>query len=517
MSDKTVTNDVAVATGRLGRGRPITRQRRGCLTCRRRKKKCHEQYPFCSHCLRLNLVCRWEEPREVTVGTESFKSTSSVGSANSILSSGPHLVDINRLGVYALPKHGPSPCGGAGEDDLISSRRMMLRYYTTSLVFMLTNNLHNNCFLSVLLPMAFECPSLMYALAASSSAHLALQDDIFQVRALQHRGNAMAELKSSITKGSLTREMRLATTLVLCSMESISSGIDDWIHHLSGAAACLNECNNMDTASSIDGQALIGDDIKALSQTYEGRWLLRNFAYHDIIMSVSLNCKPHLAGDYWLSSEDYDVADPYFGHAAEIIHLIGETSHLNQDFSMASQEATLSSNTLSGVSDATALTAGLCCKARRLETKLQDWKCPSRSQDASLIILADAYRHAALIYLYRVLRKHITSHPESLESNLSESVTAICKISREIPKGCYAETSMIFPLFMAGGEATSQVEIVTIREGFASLNHRRRFRNVDACVSVLEEVWKCTGAGSGRFKMDWMDIARTRGWKLALF
>lgn len=113
-----------------------------------RKKKCHEQYPVCSHCLRLNLVCRWEGPREVTVGTESFKSTSSVSSANSSLSSGPHLVDFNQLGVYALPKYGPSPCGWAGEDDLISSRRMMLRYYTTSLVFMLTNNLHNNCFLS---------------------------------------------------------------------------------------------------------------------------------------------------------------------------------------------------------------------------------------------------------------------------------------------------------------------------------------------------------------------------------
>ncbi|KAK2729275.1 C6 transcription factor [Colletotrichum kahawae] len=377
----------------------------------------------------------------------------------------------------------------------MGSRRMMLRYYTATLVFMLTNNLHNNCFLSVLLLLAFECPALMYALAASSSAHLALQDDLFQVRALQHRGTAMAELKSSMANGSLTREMRLATTLVLCSMESISSGIDDWMHHLSGAAACLNECSNMDTAS---------DDVKALSQTYEGRWLLRNFAYHDIIMSVSLNCKPHLAGDYWLSPEDYDVADPYFGHAAEIIHLIGETSHLNRDFSLASQE--------SGISESIALIADLCyksTKARRLETKLQDWKCPSQSQDASLIILADAYGHAALIYLYRVLRKHVTSHSPSFESKLSESVTAICNISREIPEGCYAETSMIFPLFMAGGEATSPAEIATVRGGFSSLNQSRRFRNVDACVSVLEEVWEHIEAGSERFKMDWMDIART--------
>lgn len=33
-------------------------------------------------------------------------------------------------------------------DDLVGSRRPMLRYYTVTLVFLLTTNLENNCFLS---------------------------------------------------------------------------------------------------------------------------------------------------------------------------------------------------------------------------------------------------------------------------------------------------------------------------------------------------------------------------------
>lgn len=38
------------------------RSRSGCLTCRRRKKKCAEERPVCRHCHRLGLACVWENP-----------------------------------------------------------------------------------------------------------------------------------------------------------------------------------------------------------------------------------------------------------------------------------------------------------------------------------------------------------------------------------------------------------------------------------------------------------------------
>ncbi|KAF3761864.1 hypothetical protein M406DRAFT_12881, partial [Cryphonectria parasitica EP155] len=39
--------------------RSSIRSRLGCLTCKRRKVKCDEQRPRCSHCERLNLECKW--------------------------------------------------------------------------------------------------------------------------------------------------------------------------------------------------------------------------------------------------------------------------------------------------------------------------------------------------------------------------------------------------------------------------------------------------------------------------
>ncbi|KAH6889732.1 hypothetical protein B0T10DRAFT_561317 [Thelonectria olida] len=40
-------------------GRRYIRSREGCLTCKRRKVKCDEQRPRCSHCERLNMECKW--------------------------------------------------------------------------------------------------------------------------------------------------------------------------------------------------------------------------------------------------------------------------------------------------------------------------------------------------------------------------------------------------------------------------------------------------------------------------
>ncbi|KAI9155128.1 Lysine biosynthesis regulatory protein LYS14 [Paramyrothecium foliicola] len=47
------------ATAAVTSGRRYVRSRDGCLTCKRRKVKCDEQRPRCSHCERLNMECKW--------------------------------------------------------------------------------------------------------------------------------------------------------------------------------------------------------------------------------------------------------------------------------------------------------------------------------------------------------------------------------------------------------------------------------------------------------------------------
>ncbi|KAJ5649612.1 uncharacterized protein N7484_003335 [Penicillium longicatenatum] len=49
------------------------RCRTGCLTCRRRKKKCDETRPSCAGCQRNNIECEWESSASLLVPRRRFR------------------------------------------------------------------------------------------------------------------------------------------------------------------------------------------------------------------------------------------------------------------------------------------------------------------------------------------------------------------------------------------------------------------------------------------------------------
>ncbi|PON21659.1 hypothetical protein TGAM01_v209397 [Trichoderma gamsii] len=60
----------AASPQRAGPTRRYNRSRCGCLTCKRRKVKCDEQRPRCSHCERLNLECKWRPLHAVALSKQ---------------------------------------------------------------------------------------------------------------------------------------------------------------------------------------------------------------------------------------------------------------------------------------------------------------------------------------------------------------------------------------------------------------------------------------------------------------
>lgn len=49
----------------------LPRSKNGCVTCRRRRVRCNERKPRCSHCERLNLQCAWRPRPPDTAGSSS--------------------------------------------------------------------------------------------------------------------------------------------------------------------------------------------------------------------------------------------------------------------------------------------------------------------------------------------------------------------------------------------------------------------------------------------------------------
>ncbi|KAL7821002.1 fungal-specific transcription factor domain-containing protein [Trichoderma gracile] len=525
-----------------------TRQRRGCLTCRQRKKKCDQGLPICGHCSRLNLVCKHEKPRQLSsawsedavedpgVLSSSPQARSYWGSQHPALAQGDHVSELLRLTKVAEPLDLVRPDDAVGYD-WSSSRRTMMRYYTSTLAIMLSATAENNCFLSgepVLLPMAFDCPALLDAMAAWSSAHLALRDPSFHGTSLQYRGRVLANLSAALQEGSLSGEMCLAVAMAMCSMETISDATSSsWSHHLSGAAAVLQSksCPHARAGPLQTTSSSSSSSPSAVSdywlRSVERKWLVRNFAYHDILMSVSLDRRPLITGDYWMSRDD-GMADPYFAFASKIMLLISEISVLNAD--CAEYKSSLCGG---GGGESTQEQGGLALileespldrnnhtpleRAHNIAKGLRDWQCPAETANAPLALLSETYRSASLIYLDRVVRQHFAQRAaEILPEGVRAYVESVCQVAQKVPEGSLAECSLLFPLFVAGGEAMDSSHIERIRDRLYSMNRWRRFRNVNACREVLEEVWRKRCESGKAERVDWRDVVRQRGWQLAL-
>ena len=343
--------------------RSFTRHRLGCLTCRRRKKKCDQNFPLCGHCLRLNFLCKWEDLRELPLPHDASGAaitaavdTSRLYHDQSLSNAQENNVMQQLLGVSNIPD--PLDInlssGTSIGNDSVASRRGMMRYYTTTLAVMLSATGNNNCFLSgkyiihlrlylpsltifltiliVLLPMAFDSPILLDTMSAWSSAHLAMRHPEFRHTALKQRAIVLSNLRIALQNNSLSREVCLAVAMALCSTDTITDATTSgWVHHLLGAAAALQEMqldSNSEIITTNNTQSLIPKTFSTCS--FEGKWLLRNFAYHDILMSVSLDRRPLLSGDYWGSLDD-SLADPYFAFASRVLLLISDISVLNAD------------------------------------------------------------------------------------------------------------------------------------------------------------------------------------------
>ena len=342
----------------------------------------------------------------------------------------------------------------------------------------------------VFLPMAMDSPLLLETILAWSSTHLAFQNETYQTFALKSRGIALKTLAASITSHYSNFEVELACSLIHCAMESIAGDTRTWYMHLVGAYNIIrNRCSKRD----------LGFDFSPC-ETFEGRWLLRSFAYHDIMTAVSEDQRPLLvAGHYW-SFDDYDVPDSYFGLGSKLLYYISEVSVLNADM-LESRGGGLKSQ------------LDYSRRAKFLEQDLLSWTHADKHPSHPLTNLAEMYRSAALIHLYRVIRRFLPDLTSTVTEHVTSCVVKIVNRLRTIPSNSLVESSLLFPLFMAGGETENAHHIEILRQRMLELIEFRHFRNVQAALSVLEETWHLRASGK---QIDWRDVLIRRKWMISI-
>lgn len=377
-----------------------------------------------------------------------------------------------------------------------TSRRIILRYYIESFTKLLTTNLENNSFLSgmvpwrtifvinrltlniVLLPMSMFEPVLLDAMVSWASGHLSLRDRLYCDVATRNKGRALQSLAESLSSNEVSLDTQLATCLVLCSMESIMTGHDGiWYTHLAGAAEIIRRLLQ-------DSNGNVTAVLRQFKDKDAGRWLLCNFAYHDILMAVSLDTSTLLPSDEFLALAKGTVADSYFGLAADILSMIADIARLNVELKAQSEhDITFETGTQTFSVGQSLLLASA------LEERLTQWVC-SPSDDDGLVLLAESYRNSALIYLFQCIQRHIPQHAINIPGKINDQVNKTIANIRQMPERCLPECTLLFPLFIAGTEATQQEQIMCIKEKMQSVILSRSFKNVEGALSLLETVWR---------------------------
>jgi transcriptional activator protein UGA3 len=123
-----------------------------------------------------------------------------------------------------------------------------------------------------------------------------------------------------------------------------------------------------------------------------------------------------------------------------------------------------------------------------------------------LIALAEAFRLAALIQLYRNSSAHTNQVPGC-------AARAMEFVSR-IPPGSPAESSLLYPMFLAGAELDDEQAMDRCIKRLDDIQRRNRYENVGKVQEVLREVWR-PKLDTGQ-RRDWEDVLKERDWSFTL-
>ncbi|KAJ4254001.1 hypothetical protein NW762_010404 [Fusarium torreyae] len=344
-----------------------------------------------------------------------------------------------------------------------------------------------------------ESPALAEALIAYASGHMSSIDQSYTTLSLTARSKALNELSMTIGRRAQTTavtETTLSACLILLTSEVCLGSHQSWYNHLVGSKHLITCAQGQ--RDPADGSIVHG--AQALRLTSEGRWILRNFAYHDIIGSVTLGTQPLLSPDY-LRDITHEF-DTYLGVASQLLVFLAETTSLSHNPADIETKSSPPRNYLS------------------IEHEIKSWKCPVGTSSA-LQAVAYAYRGAVLIHLYRKMRQHLgadnTSWPAyetslgALEEKIQATVTSAVESISHVPENDISESSLLFPLFIVGGEVTQYDQMELIRTRLESSYKKRRFRNISRALEVLEELWVYGQVQDvlGYKRLDWEDILRS--------
>ncbi|KAL4810070.1 fungal-specific transcription factor domain-containing protein [Aspergillus unguis] len=420
------------------------RSKTGCVTCRRRKKKCDETKPSCLNCQKNAVVCEGYPPKEIwKSGRQKLEDARSQTVVHRSL---PILID--------------------GIETAMDRKLLDHFVYGFSRVLTLIND-DSNPFKEILLPMATQHRGLMHSLMCLSGSHLSgiSPEPGVNERKFYHFHKAIRDLKANITARSAMTEQEPE---LLSEDPIIASTI----------ALSLNTICEGETAGEyrphMDAARYLLVTQKPRNENFR-QFIVEFFQYHDVSNSItSLDRRPaHLDGELRL---------PDFVPHAQAGSFLGVFDGL---FRYISQVTSLRDRTRQRFSEGyePAVDYQILSDAVMIDSSIRTWET-SHPPNTPNYYLAQLYRQSTWVYLYRTIR------PSRPSDKIAQVVDDGLEYMDLLPQDAGAFSIVLMPLFLLGCSAFLPRQRERIQKGFETLKSYSNLRNIEPAFKVVQRVWE---------------------------
>ncbi|CUS12563.1 unnamed protein product [Tuber aestivum] len=461
------------------------RSKTGCITCRRRKKKCDETKPECNNCVKNAVVCEgypektyWQSGRQRAEG--ECRSTWELWCQKNLLLTS--LIARNSAPA-AVSRFSDLPCLIDGIETRID--RVLLDHFVRNVSRILTLfNDNTNPFREMLLPLALQHRGLMHSLLCLSGSHLSNADPTYSLAQQHHFGKAMEYLLNDpVLTGqiAIAGDPTIATTLILC-LNSICKGETEGEYrpHLDAARHMLSP-----TSSAED-----------CGNTFSN-FLYEFFMYHDVINSVtSLDRRPILLMENYTlpafiiqpeAGALLGVLDGLFGYLSKITLLRDQIrtrkangEHPSVDYEVLSQ-------------------------AVAIDSEIREW-VPAQVPESHRFIAAQLYRQSTWVYLYRTIM------PSTPNPKIQRAVEEGLQYLRHLPENSGTQSILLMPLFILGCAAFDSNQRPEISRRFQGLHEYSGLGNIVTAHDVVKKIWELMDQGDEERSWDWEKIINEMGY-----
>ncbi|RDA85221.1 hypothetical protein CP532_3282 [Ophiocordyceps camponoti-leonardi (nom. inval.)] len=304
----------------------------GCVNCRRRHVKCDERTPSCTNCTRLSLSCNFDRrfvfkavrpssrPMGATARRKEMTTTAprraSAGSTSSNIEDEDEVDEVDddehAVQLVASASAAPAPSAAFAASPLAlpaptADSRDALYYHhflhTVSSYLIIYDTPANANPYRQLLPhlVGGGAGLLRDAMRALGAMHLSGLPGVPDRRVHRSTGvrtyaSVVSRLRDAVSapQGQADLEM-LATSLLLCMLEQMSSADASWKIHLVGAGQIFHSLYSPRTGAG----ASVAAPPPPLLLLPLRRFLVSTMSYLDVAAACATGGGPLIAGDYW--------------------------------------------------------------------------------------------------------------------------------------------------------------------------------------------------------------------------